>query len=145
VLKHDLLTFSDSEIAVIGETFGKVIRRRPYTCYAAAIMPDHVHLLVRRHRDTAEEMIAGLQEASREAVLKLGERSATHPVWGGPGWKAYLETVDDFVRVARYIEENPIKARRPRQTWDFVQAYDGWLPGPRFLRPAKPQARRRSH
>jgi hypothetical protein len=92
-LKHDLLTFSDREIVIVGESFGKVIRDRSYTCYAAAIMPDHVHLLIRKHRDDAETMIAVLQEASRIAVLEFGGRPVTHPVWGGPGWKVFLETI----------------------------------------------------
>jgi hypothetical protein len=27
------------------------------------------------------------------------------------------------------VEDNPKKAKRSRQMWDFVVAYDGWLPG----------------
>lgn len=90
-------------------------------------MPDHVHILIRKHRDMPEEMILAFQDASREAVLSL--RDTNHPVWGGPGWKVYLETADDIRRTIRYIENNPVKIGRPRQTWDFVQTYDGWLPG----------------
>ena len=30
------------------------MRERNYTCYGCAIMPDHVHLLIRKHRDQAE-------------------------------------------------------------------------------------------
>ena len=144
-LKHDLLTFSDSEMVVIGKSFSEVIRDRSYTCYAAAIMPDHVHLLIRKHRDDAETMIAALQEASRVAVLESGGRAVTHPVWGGPGWKVFLESIEDFHRVIRYTEENPEKARRPRQNWEFVCPYDDWLPGRGAGRPAKPQARRKTH
>ena len=143
-LKHDLLTFSEREIAVLGESFGEVMRRRMYTCYAAAIMPDHVHLLIRKHRDSAETMIAELQEASRVAILEAGDRPASHPVWGGAGWKVFLETIDDMRRVVRYIDENPVKIGRPRQAWDFVTVYDGWLPGQAARRPAKPQARGRA-
>src|SRR5436190_22636079 len=45
-LKHPLLTFSSSDIAVIGRSFAKTIREHCYTCYACAIMPDHVQLLI---------------------------------------------------------------------------------------------------
>ena len=100
-----------------------------YTCYACAIMPDRVHLLIRKHRDKAEQMIEHFQDASREAIVEAGLRDRDHPVWGGPGWKVFLETREDIERVVRYIEENPIRARRPKQTWDFVIRYDGWLPG----------------
>lgn len=142
-LRHELRKFDDREIAVVGEAFGDVMRSRAYTCYACAIMPDHVHLLIRKHRDVAETIIDELQNASRDAVHDSKRRDIEHPVWGGPGWKVYLDTVDEMRRVVRYIENNPVKARRPSQQWDFVQPYDGWLPGQvRIVRRAKPQAKR---
>lgn len=130
VLKHELLTFSPAAIAVLAEALAKVIADRWYTCYACAIMPDHVHMLIRRHRDKAEQMIAALQAGSRERLVEAGEYSPTHPVWGGPGWKVFLNTRQDMERIVRYIRENPIKARLPAQTWEFVKEYDGWLPRP---------------
>ncbi len=129
VLKHDLLKFSDHEISLPGEVFAGVVAKKTYACYACAIMPDHVHMLIRKHRDKAEQMIEHFQEASREAMIEAGLRTADHPVWGGPGWKVFLETRDDITRVVKYIEDNPVKARRPRQNWGFVTQYDGWLPG----------------
>jgi REP element-mobilizing transposase RayT len=142
VLKHDFLPLADDEIAVVGRTFSEVIAARSYTCYACAMMPDHVHLLIRRHRDLPETMMTELQEASRVAVLQYGARPASHPIWGGPGWKVYLETADDIRRVVAYINENPTKARRTAQSWEFVKPYDGWLPGGVTRRPAKSQAKR---
>ena len=93
-------------------------------------MPEHVHLLIRKHRDKAENMIQALQSASCEAVRAKPQagRGADHPVWGGPGWKVYLETRDDIRRVIEYIRQNPMKIRRPEQHWEFVTQYDGWLP-----------------
>ena len=129
VLLHELLDFSADEMQAIAASFADVIRERSYTCYACAIMPDHIHILIRKHRDIAETMIEKLQAKSREAVLRLGERIADHPVWGGPGWKVYLDSRDDIVRTVRYIENNPRKDGLPAQTWPFVKKYDGWLPG----------------
>jgi REP element-mobilizing transposase RayT len=131
VLKFPLLTFSEPEIGVLGERFAAVVKERRYTCYACAIMPDHVHVLIRKHRDQAEEMIQAFQEAGRAAVVAKPQagRNADHPVWGGPGWKVYLNTSDDIKRVIEYIWQNPIKARRPPQSWPFIVPYDGWLPG----------------
>ena len=56
-------------------------------------------------------------------------RGAEHPVWGGPGWKVYLDCREDMVRTVDYIRQNPPKAGRPAQRWPFVKPYDGWLPG----------------
>jgi REP element-mobilizing transposase RayT len=129
VLKHELQKFTLDEISLLGKEFSEVVRQRTYTCYACAIMPDHVHLLIRKHRDKAESMIANFQDASRKAILNGRHRPGDHPVWGGPGWKVYLETRDDIRRVIEYVESNPMKAGRARQRWEFVTPYDGWLPG----------------
>jgi REP element-mobilizing transposase RayT len=129
VLKHPVVEFNDAEIEVLAEDFAAVIRTHRYTCYASAIMPDHIHLLIRKHRHIGEEMIVNFQASSQLKFVKLQLRPGDHPVWGGPGWKVYLDTEDEIRRTIKYIEDNPIQARRLRQLWPFVQAYDGWLPG----------------
>jgi REP element-mobilizing transposase RayT len=93
-------------------------------------MPDHVHILIRWHREKAEAMIAHFQEGSRAALIAAQMRDADHPVWGGPGWKVFLNTRPDMERIIRYIRDNPIKAGRAKQEWGFVTEYDGWLPRP---------------
>ena len=71
--------------------FGAEIASRGYTCYACAIMPDHVHMLIRRHRDKAEEMIEYFQGVGRAALIEADKRRPMHPVWtGGEGWKTFL-------------------------------------------------------
>lgn len=134
VLKHPLMTFLDEDIRIIGGAFASVVCDRRYTCYACAIMLDHVHVLIRKHRDKAEEMVEQLQQASREQLIDQQRRTPDHPVWGGLGWKVFLETRADMRRTVRYIEDNPEKAGRPRQRWEFVKQYDGWLPGNPFRR-----------
>lgn len=128
LLKHPLLICSDEQVALIGAAIGQVIQEHRYTCYACAVMPEHVHLLIRRHRDWAETMIECFQKASRQALIEAGHRAVTHPVWGGPGWKVFLNTRADMSRIEDYIRKNPEKAGREAQVWDFVKPYDGWLP-----------------
>jgi len=101
-LCHPLLTFTDEEIGLLGDCFAQLSKQRKWTCYACAIMPDHVHLLIRRHRDRAEEMLEHLQQTSRQVLIAAGRRGPTHPVWGGPGWKVFLNAREDVERVVRY-------------------------------------------
>ncbi len=129
ILKHERLLFTDQDITFLGECFAQTIRQRHYTCYACAIMPDHVHSLIRKHRDKAEEMIEHFQRDSRVKLIDDRRRSSDHPVWGGPGWKVFLHTREDMEQIAHYIRNNPIKAGRAAQNWSFVKEYDGWLPG----------------
>jgi REP element-mobilizing transposase RayT len=128
-LQHGLLRFEDGDIEIIAQAFRETITRERYTCYACALMGDHVHCLIRKHKHHAETMIHNLQAASRAALVAANRRDPEHPVWGGPGWKVFLYTQDDLRRIVHYIEQNPIKAGRAAQSWDFVKPYDGWLPG----------------
>ena len=140
VLKFPLLNFTEKEVAVVAQSFAEVIRKANYTCYACAIMPDHVHLLIRKHRDQPDQMIELFQNESRSAVLAKAQpnRATEHPVWGGSGWKVYLRSRAAIERTVKYIENNPVKIGRPIQRWDFVRPYDGWLPGQvRFVKKRK--------
>ena len=129
VLKHEVLTFSRDQITIVAECLGKTIREHGYTCYACAVMPDHIHLLIRKHRDKAETMLEFFQNESRNALIDVKLRPWSHPVWGGPGWKRFQFSRQDMERTVRYIEGNPGEIGCPRQTWDFVTPYDGWVPG----------------
>ena len=129
VLKHPLLELSLADTNAVGQAFAETARTHSYTCYGCAILSDHVHVLIRKHRDQAETMIAALQDSSRISLRQAGTRAADHPVWGGPGWKVYLETREDMQRTIAYILKNLMQARRTEQMWPFVKPYDGWLPG----------------
>lgn len=128
-LKHPLLKFTDDDVRVVAQNFEETVQTHKYTCYACAIMPDHVHMLIRKHRDQSETIMERLQDGSRVALIDSGSRPSGHPVWGGPGWKVFLSSREDIRRIIKYIELNPVKARRPAQEWGFVKEYDGWLPG----------------
>lgn len=125
-LKHELRTFTAAERTILGESFAQTIKTHRYTCYACAIMPDHVHILIRKHRDQSERMIEHLQDESRLRFRADGLRASDHPVWGGSGWKVFLDERPDVERTIGYIEMNPVKGRLPAQRWPFVKNYDGW-------------------
>jgi REP element-mobilizing transposase RayT len=87
-------------------------------------MPEHVHLLIARQRDWAETMIEKFQKRSRDALIAAGRRGNLHPVWRGPGWKVFLNTAEDMVRIVNYIQHNPVKAGKTEQVWRFVKVYE---------------------
>jgi REP element-mobilizing transposase RayT len=127
VLKHPLLTFDDECRQTIGQAFAQVIEEQRYTCWACAIMPDHVHLVVRKHKDLAEDMAATLMSASRSLLIETGLRDLDHPTWlAGAGWKVFLDDPAEVRRTVAYVERNPIKIGLPAQHWPFVKQYDNW-------------------
>lgn len=125
-LRHPLLTFDAAARDAVGRAFGAVVAAERYTCYACAVMPDHVHVLIRKHKHSSEEMTERLQHASRDHLIATGHREPGHPTWGGPGRKVYLDHPDEVRRTVTYVERNPLPLRLPQQHWPFVTPYDGW-------------------
>ncbi len=127
VLQHPLLLLDAAARDQVAAAFEQVIAGERYTCYACAIMPDHVHILIRKHKHLAEQMMEKLKEASRSRLIASGHRAIDHPTWtAGTGWKVFLETPDEIRRTIRYIERNPLPLGLPVQQWSFVRPYDGW-------------------
>jgi REP element-mobilizing transposase RayT len=124
VLKCPLITLDERLRAAVATIFGKTIEREKYTCYACAIMPDHVHLLVRKHKDRAEDMIDIFKEDARSQLFYQGHVQGEHPIWAsGSGWKVFLDHPDEVRRTIAYIEKNPTEIGLPLQTWPFVTRY----------------------
>jgi REP element-mobilizing transposase RayT len=125
-LEHSLLKMEPCDFPIIADGLAETIQSYRYTCWACTIMPDHVHILIRKHRDTAEQMIGRLQTGSMSAMRAAGRRGGDHPVWGGPGWKVFQDCPEDVERTIAYIEGNPGKMGLAEQTWGFVKEYDEW-------------------
>ena len=142
VLKHPLLTFDEGARCEIASAFAQVIEEQRYTCYACAIMPDHVHILIRKHKDQAEDMMEKLKEASRARLYVSQIPPAEHPTWAnGGGWKVFLDHPEEVRRTIGYIDRNPIPIGLPMLRWPFVKLYDGWPLHPGHS-PNSPYARR---
>jgi REP element-mobilizing transposase RayT len=126
LLQFPVTRFRLDQFEQVAAAFAETIRIRHYTCYACAIMPDHVHLVIRKHRDCAEDMIDYFQQESRAALLANGIVITDHPVWTKGGWKVFLDTPEEVWSRIRYVESNPPKEGLPTQSWPFVVPYDNW-------------------
>ncbi len=76
-------------------------------------MPDHVHLLIRKHKGKAEQMIENIQELVRLRLSASGLRAPGHPVWARSGWKVFPNHPDDIRRTIRYVNDNTLQRRMP--------------------------------
>jgi REP element-mobilizing transposase RayT len=127
LLQHTLLTFDDPARTEIARALVEEIARQTYTCWGCAVMPDHIHVLIRKHKYQAEEMAENLMLASRTRLVETGHREPNHPTWiAGFGWKVFLDHPDEIWRTIHYIEQYPIKIGLPAQKWAFVKPYDNW-------------------
>jgi REP element-mobilizing transposase RayT len=125
-LVFPIIHFNADQIQIIAQELADAMKTHHYTCYACALLPDHVHIVIRKHKHRAEQMIHHLQAASR---LRLSSNSAVppnHPIWTLAGWRRFLASPSAVRSVIRYVENNPAKNREPQQSWPFVAPYDNW-------------------
>jgi hypothetical protein len=45
--------------------------------------------------------------------------------WAKDCWTVYLHSTEDILRAIRYVENNPLKADKRKQTWSFVTPFNG--------------------
>jgi len=110
----------------IAEAFERVIVSRRYTVWGCAVLTNHAHLCIRKHRDDPVMMWRAFAEESAIALRRLADVLDDHPVWSSRPYRVFLHTPDDVRRVLAYIADNPLKERLAPQSWSFVRPYDGW-------------------
>lgn len=126
LLEHESLWLDHAKRQAVGEALRKVVESRRYTVWACAVLSNHVHLCVRRHRDDALTILHHVAEKTVAAIRALPGVSSNHPLWSARPYKVFLYTPDDVRRTVEYIERNPAKEGLEPQTWSFVKPYDGF-------------------
>ncbi len=134
VLKYPPVRLTGVQARAVGRGFGQVIEQTGLNVYACAIMPDHVHMVVARHRLDGEEISqrlksAGTRRMSAEGVRPLAgcvDRHGRVPTpWAMGGWIVYLDTSERVGQCVKYVEGNPVRQGLRRQRWGFVAGLEG--------------------
>lgn len=134
VLKYPAVAFAGEQALAIGEGIGRFVRKSGLAVWACAILPEHVHMVVGRHRYKIESAVNLLKgEASRRLMEK-----GIHPLaafrtpdgrvpsaWAEGQWKVFLDSEESIENAIRYVEANPEEEGLPPQRWSFVTAFSG--------------------
>lgn len=110
----------------LGEAFAKVLVERDYTVWACAILSNHAHMVIRRHRDDALAMWHSIAAGSCPALRGFSDIDSEHPVWSTRPYKVFLRTPEEVRGRILYVERNPVKEALPQQQYGFVQSYNNW-------------------
>lgn len=126
-LEHATIWFDSAKRQVIAEAFSAAITSNRYTCFACAILSNHAHLVIRKHREQAEEMISTFEKESAKWLRRLADVPQNHPVWSSDCFKKFLNTADDVERTSRYVRDNPAQEGLDPQEFPWVKRYrDEW-------------------
>lgn len=133
VLKFPSVHLSGRQALTVGRGFSTAIRKSGLTIWACSILPEHVHLVIARHTFKAEQMCNLLKGDATKALTAASLHPlASHTLsgktpspWGKGQWKVYLDDAQAIESAINYVEANPEKEGKPRQTWSFVTPFAG--------------------
>ena len=121
-------------LCAVGRGFQQGKQRCGLTIWACSILPEHVHLVIARHKYEVEKVANLLKgEATKQmraegldpmAAIAPKSRRARSP-WARNAWKVFLDSEDAIENAIRYVNDNPLKEGKRRQTWSFVDPFRG--------------------
>lgn len=124
-LAHPTIWFDATTRDAVARAVGDVISRNGYTCWALAILRNHLHAVIRTHRDKADTMLEKLGAGTRERLREIGAVPMDHPVWSERPYKVFLKTREEVVGRIEYVQGNPMKEGLAPQRWECVVPFDG--------------------
>ncbi len=145
-LKHPPVHFTGRQAQSIGRGFASFAQRSGVIVLACSILPEHVHMVVSRHRYKAEQIAnllkgAATRQLSSDRLHPFASSQPTNDrlpkMWARGQWKVFLNSEADISRAVRYVRDNPLKEGKQRQRWGFARAVAArnaplWVAAKRF-------------
>jgi hypothetical protein len=109
LLEQEIIWFDSTMRNVIADSFARSAARFGYRVYACAIVRNHAHLVVQRHKHSHEVIWCTFAEGSRESLRVVADLPDRHRVWGDRPYSKFLYTPEDIRTRIKYVKENPVK------------------------------------
>jgi len=126
LLDHPVFWIDSATRQAIADAFSQAVKEVGYTVWACAILWNHAHLLVRRHRDQGHTIWDVFAGYAREALRTFSDVGPEHPVWADRPYVVFCYDPPGVRGRVKYINDNWEKEGLERVTYPFVQTYDGW-------------------
>ncbi|REK19444.1 MAG: hypothetical protein DWQ37_01200 [Planctomycetota bacterium] len=120
-LKSSPAVFTGRQALEIARAVGDLAVAESLVVLACAVMPDHVHLVVRSGPLSPVRIVASCKSRASRRLHESGLWPPDRRIWARGKWVVHLNTEEEIRRAVRYVERNPIAAGLKRQRWSFVQ------------------------
>lgn len=134
-LKYPAVNLTGDQALAVAEGFGRFAKKSGLRIWACAILPQHIHLIIGRHRYKVEQAANLLKGAATRRLVekelhpmmefKQSDDDRLPSMWGAGCWKVFLESEEHIQTAIYYVERNPEKEGKRKQTWSFVTPFDG--------------------
>jgi hypothetical protein len=125
-LAHPTLWWDDIQRQTLADSLGRLATKEKLTAWACAVLGNHAHLLIRRHRLQADQMVGLFKEAGREALKKLRLIPESHPLFSADSLHVFKSAPAQVQSCIRYINDNYTKHKLIPTQCSWVVAYDNW-------------------
>lgn len=131
-LKYPEVHFSGRQALSIGIGFRNAVEEGGYIIHSCSILPQHVHLVFGPHERNIRRIAGHLkgratQQLAQDGIHPLANYTkrdgATPSPWAQRSWAVYIFSEEHMQAAIRYVENNPLKESKPRQTWSFISPY----------------------
>jgi REP element-mobilizing transposase RayT len=133
-LKYPPVSLTGLQALAVAQGFAAAAKKCRLTIWACSILPEHVHLVIGRHRYEVERIANLLKgEATKELrrrnldPMSVYARAGKRPrsPWARGAWKVFLDTEEAIENAIYYVDENPSKEGKRRQQWSFIEPFRG--------------------
>jgi REP element-mobilizing transposase RayT len=129
LLKFPAVQLTGVQARAVAHGFRQASEEGPNVLHACSILPEHVHLVIARHDRTINRIVGHLKaRATQQLHDEQLWLDPAHPVWAKGCWKVFLDNPEAMRRAIEYVERNPLKEGKQRQSWRFVVPYQGRRP-----------------
>ena len=105
-------------VALVLAQFQRAAEQEPFAFLAWCFMPDHVHLLVQGQTEAAD-VRPFIRLAKQLSGFHFKQRFGA-ALWQRYGYEHVLRGEDETLTVARYIIQNPVRARMVAHPTDYA-------------------------
>jgi REP element-mobilizing transposase RayT len=131
-LKYPPVVLTGVQARAIARGFADYAGKAKLSILVCAILPQHVHLVLTRHRLHVEQLINQLKGAATRQLIEehlhplerhQGTMSRPPKAFARGQWKVFLDTASDVERSIGYVDGNPQREHLPLQRWWFVRPF----------------------
>jgi len=132
-MKYPPVHFTGIQARAVGRGIARACEESGYRVHACSILPEHVHMVLGRHERRVERMIGHFKgRATQQLVAEQLHPLASHRTpegslpspWSRRSWRVYLNDEAHVRSAMRYVKENPLRERKPKQIWPFVVSHE---------------------
>ncbi len=133
-LKYPPVQFTGAQALGIANGFAGACLRNGYVIWGCAILPEHTHLVVARHKYNIEQVSVLLKGAATRTLTKQNQhplasyaRPGKRPprMWAEDEWHGFLDSEEAIENAIAYTNDNPQREGKPQQHWSFVTPFHG--------------------